>query len=125
MFTLLESTAILQKEKTYHPKKEPIGMKIAVCDDDRGFVKAMRRMLCTYAETFHYAFQTEAFYSAETLLASPTAFDLVFLDYRLGSMSGLDAARALRERRGARSCLSPHTRILCWTRSPSAPSVFF
>ena len=99
MFTLLESTAILQKEKTYHPKKEPIGMKIAVCDDDRGFVKAMRRMLCTYAETFHYAFQTEAFYSAETLLASPTAFDLFFLDYRLGSMSGLDAARALRERR--------------------------
>lgn len=99
MFVSLEPKPILQKKKAFCPRREPIGVKIAVCDDDRGFVKTMRRMLCAYAQAFQYVFEIEGFCSAEALLASPRRFDLVFLDYRLGNMNGFDAACTLRQRR--------------------------
>ncbi len=68
--------------------------RIAVVDDDDGVRRALARLLRAAG------FDSEGFESAEALLGDgrPDRFTCAVVDIRLGSMTGLDLARSLRQR---------------------------
>ena len=74
-------------------------MNIAVCDD----IRENRVLLCNYIQSYceqHcYKCNISVFDAAEALLAAftPGAFNLLFLDIFLPGISGVDAARKIRE----------------------------
>ena len=71
-------------------------MKIAVCDDEKIFLSDITEKIYRIVSRLdHDVFQ---FTSAEELLASQTAFDLIFLDIEMGGMDGMSAARIIREK---------------------------
>ena len=71
-------------------------MKIAVCDDEKIFLSDITEKIYRIVSRLdHDVFQ---FTSAEELLASQTAFDLIFLDIEMGGMDGMSAARNIREK---------------------------
>lgn len=71
-------------------------MLVAICDDDSIFCKALRSMLLDYKTQHRLHIDIYEFASGETLLQSGKAFDMIFLDYQMPGLDGLEVARALR-----------------------------
>lgn len=69
-------------------------MDIAVVDDE----KAIREHICALIEAQKPGSGIEAYATGEELLASGKRFDIVFPDIQMDGMSGIEAARSLRER---------------------------
>jgi len=70
----------------------------AICDDEKLFRDAIRSVLTDYAVAHRMHLDICEFDCAEALLGSEKRFDMVFLDYQMPGLNGMDAARALRER---------------------------
>ena len=69
-------------------------MKIAVCDDEKIIREDIaRKVELLYPETALFLFE-----NAAKLLASEEIFDIIFLDIQMDGISGMDAAKTLRER---------------------------
>lgn len=71
-------------------------MEIAVVDDE----KAIREHIRALIEERQPEGCIEAYSTGEELLASGKRFDIVFLDIQMNGMSGIEAARSLREQQG-------------------------
>lgn len=67
-------------------------MRIAVCDDELAATQVLVRQVEAYFDKTHLCYEVERFVSAEALLRSESAFDIVFLDIRMNGMSGMEAA---------------------------------
>lgn len=70
------------------------GLNIAICDDE----PALREQLEYLIKRQGANCRTQSYGTGEALLASGERFDIVFLDIRMDGMSGIDTAKALRER---------------------------
>lgn len=73
-------------------------MKFAICDDEKHFRDQLKMNISVYMEERRLYFDICEFASGEDLLASDKAFDMVFLDYQMSGIDGMDAARELRRR---------------------------
>lgn len=73
-------------------------MLIAICDDENLFRDAIRSVLREYAVGRRLQLDICEFSRAEELLDAKKRFDMVFLDYQMPGINGMDAARALRAR---------------------------
>lgn len=73
-------------------------MQIAICDDTRFFREELKSVLLTYKAERRLHIDILEFDSGEALLAAEEVFDLVFLDYQMPGMNGLETARLLRRR---------------------------
>ncbi|MDR2572257.1 MAG: LytTR family DNA-binding domain-containing protein [Oscillospiraceae bacterium] len=73
-------------------------MRLAICDDDVGLVNRLKPLVYQYANDNRFEMVIDEFYSGEALLESKTTYDMIFLDYKMGGMNGMDVARKLRER---------------------------
>lgn len=73
-------------------------MLAAICDDEKQFRSALRSVLTAYAVQHRMSLDICEFDSAQALLSADKRFDMVFLDYQMPGMNGMDAARVLRER---------------------------
>ena len=71
-------------------------MEVAICDDERVFREEIKQMLIKYKAEKRLCIDIYEFESGEDLLNSELVFDIVFMDYQMAGMNGLDAARALR-----------------------------
>nr|WP_314465655.1 LytTR family DNA-binding domain-containing protein [uncultured Clostridium sp.] len=72
-------------------------IKIAICDDDDEMILELKNKISGYMnETSHKA-EIHAFSCAEDLLKSDELFDIVFLDIQMGSMTGMEAAKRIRQ----------------------------
>ncbi len=74
---------------------------IAVCDDDREFVRRMGRLCTNVMEKLKVQYVLKEYYCEQEVLrfiAQGGKLDLMFLDIRLGNKSGIDLARILKER---------------------------
>ena len=73
-------------------------MRIAICDDDVQLICLLKQLIYRYANEHRYDFVVEEFYSGESLLNSSLVFDIIFLDYKMNILNGLDTAKQLRKR---------------------------
>ncbi len=73
-------------------------MRIAICDDEKVMHKELKACLEKYAEERKQIFLYDDFYSGSELLASDHDFDIVFMDYQMDGIDGLETAHRLRKR---------------------------
>ncbi len=72
-------------------------MKIAICDDDISFVTRLKNELYNYANLHNLEPVIDCYYSGEEIINAKVKYNLIILDYQMGQLSGLDAAKELRK----------------------------
>ena len=72
--------------------------RIAVCDDDRVFGGEITKCVSEYFDMRNLEVEIIMFCSGESLLESGNIFDLIFLDYEMGSINGFDVAREINKK---------------------------
>ena len=87
-----------REQKLFQLEQRRIKMRIAICDDDVQMIRLLKPLIYRYANEHRYDFVIEEFYSGESLLKSNLAFDIIFLDYKMNNLNGLDTAKQLRKR---------------------------
>ena len=73
-------------------------MFAALCDDDKYIIEELKKLLLTYAKENRIIIDIEEFESGEKLLNSENNYDIIVLDFQLGSTDGLTVAKELRKR---------------------------
>lgn len=73
-------------------------MRIAVCDDEKVFRDILKTELEKYAKEFRLDFVYTEFSSGEALLSSNIDFDLIFMDYQMRTINGIDTVNKMRKR---------------------------
>lgn len=73
-------------------------MYVAICDDDKIFRQEMKKFLLAYRDEKRISLDVFEFRKGKDLLNETENFDIVFLDYRMPGIDGLDVARELRAR---------------------------
>lgn len=72
-------------------------MKIAVCEDEKVFYQELNHAIEEYSHLRGTDICTYYFENGHELLHSDQDYRLVFMDYELGDMNGIETARRLRE----------------------------
>ena len=73
--------------------------KIIICDDEQDMRDAVRANLARFSEETGEQFSIAEYDSGEALLFNLTEeTDIIFLDIRMGGITGMDAAKKLREK---------------------------
>jgi len=72
-------------------------MRIAICNMDTYFSKNLKRIIYRYADYHRMEMVVDCFNSGENILVSKDKYNLVFLDYELAGMNGLEIAEELRK----------------------------
>jgi DNA-binding LytR/AlgR family response regulator len=76
--------------------------KIAICDDDKDFVRLLREQVSDVLNHAGVDFNISAFFSGEELLhhidEKSAEFDLYLLDIYMKEINGMDAAKAIRRK---------------------------
>lgn len=73
-------------------------MRIAICDDEKFFRDTLKSELDKYAKERALDFVYTDFLSGELLLKSKTDFDLIFMDYQMKTINGIDTVDKMRKR---------------------------
>lgn len=73
-------------------------MLVAICDDEMVFRNELRSLIFAYKASRRLHIDVYEYPSGEALLNSPKIFDMVFLDYQMPNMDGMEVARELRRR---------------------------
>lgn len=73
-------------------------MRIAICDDESVSAHRLASMVEKQMALLGFSVKTDVFLSAKELLASSVTYELLLLDCKLDAGTGIDVARALRER---------------------------
>lgn len=76
---------------------EKMNMKAAVCDDEKMFHKEISNLLRKYMKTRNIEIYTDFYVNGEELLKSKWEYDIIFLDYQMDDINGIETAEKLRE----------------------------
>lgn len=71
-------------------------INIAVCDDDAAFRKTLELELINYSRENEVDMSVRTFSNGLELLISEIKYDLIFLDYSMGILNGIEVAKKLR-----------------------------
>lgn len=71
-------------------------MLIAICDDESVFCNELKSILLDYKAQRNLHIDIYEFLTGDALLRSEKAFDMIFLDYQMPGLDGMEVARALR-----------------------------
>ena len=71
-------------------------INIAICDDDKVFRDTLTCEISSYASVNDLDFNILCFSNGLELMISEVHYNLIFLDYRMGIMNGLETAKKLR-----------------------------
>ncbi len=71
-------------------------MQIAICDDEKKFRNDLTEILLEYKREKRIHMDIYEFENGESLLSSDMVFDMVFIDYQMPGIDGLEAARRMR-----------------------------
>lgn len=71
-------------------------MKIAICDDEAFWINELRVLLEEYYITRHIDCYFTLFSSGTELLKTHDKFDVIFMDYQMENLNGIEAARKIR-----------------------------
>ena len=73
-------------------------MRIAICDDEKFFRDSLKKNLEGYAKEYSLDFVYSEFPAGELFLSNNTEFDLIFMDYQMEKVNGIDTVDRLRNR---------------------------
>ena len=73
-------------------------MRIAVCDDEKYFRDELKTGINTYSNMHRLEVVVDEFNSGEEFLSAVQVYDMVFLDYQMGQLPGLETAKIMREK---------------------------
>jgi DNA-binding LytR/AlgR family response regulator len=73
-------------------------MKIAVCDDDRRFISILKLIINEYVNKRKLEAVVDAYIDGKYLLSSKEVYDIIYLDYQMNGLDGMEIARKLREK---------------------------
>ncbi len=73
-------------------------MKIAICDDENFFINELKPLVFAYGNRKRFEIVIEVFNSGNDLIRSPQTFDMIFLDYQMEGLDGMETARILRDK---------------------------
>lgn len=76
---------------------EKILLKAAVCDDEKIFHKEISVLLRKYMKAKNIEIFTDFYENGEDLLNSKWEYDIVFLDYQMDGINGIETGEKLRE----------------------------
>jgi len=93
-----QKSSISERTVLYSLEKRIVHMRLALCDDDRQFVKELKPLIYQYGNNHRFEMVIDVFHCGEALLRSKKAYDIIFLDYQMAGVDGLSAAKTLRNR---------------------------
>ncbi|MBE5876260.1 MAG: response regulator transcription factor [Lachnospiraceae bacterium] len=73
-------------------------MKIAICDDEMRFHIEFKKYMDQYAKLRALDIIYYEYTNGKDLLASNKEYDVIFMDYQMNTLNGLDTARKLRQK---------------------------
>ncbi len=73
-------------------------MRIAICDDTPLFREELKKLIFHYKAERQLHIDVYTFENGEALLNDKGSFDMIFLDYQMPGIDGMEAARQLRSR---------------------------
>jgi len=71
-------------------------MRVAICDDEEVIRTDLKNKIDQYAKTHQQIILCNEFESGEKLLSGNIPFDIVFMDYQMSGISGIETAEKLR-----------------------------
>ncbi|MDE7192940.1 MAG: response regulator [Oscillospiraceae bacterium] len=72
-------------------------MKAAVCDDERVFHKEISFLMRKYMKAKNIEIFIDFYENGEKLLRSEKEYDIIFLDYQMEGINGIETAEKLRK----------------------------
>lgn len=72
-------------------------MRIAICDTDNTFAKYLKHKIYFYCNKHRLDFVIDIFTNGENLLESDQRYSLIFIEYSLSGINGLETAKLLRK----------------------------
>ena len=93
-----QNAVILERTVIYRLRGKGICMRLAMCDDDNSLIQALKPVVYQYANNRHFEVVIDEFNCGEDLLKSGSSYDMVLLDYQMGRLDGLSAAKKLRDK---------------------------
>jgi len=73
-------------------------MRIAICDDETVFGDELKGMVFRYKAEHNLHMDVYTFENGRDLLADPKSYDMIFLDYQMPGLDGMEVARQIRSR---------------------------
>ena len=73
-------------------------MKIAICDDERFFRETLKQSLNNYSLEYGFNFLYFEYSDGISMLSDNINYDLIFMDYKMQNMNGIDVISSLRKR---------------------------
>ena len=80
-------------------------MRIAICDDDLQLCNSIKYNIYEYANNHNWEPVVDIFYSGEEIVNSTIKYDIIFMDYQMDGIDGLETAKLLRNGVNSHACI--------------------
>lgn len=87
-------------------------MRIAICDTDKNFVLKIKNTIYNYANSNRLDIVVDCYISGERLLENKQNYNLIFLEYKLSGINGLETAKIIKSHK-------PNTAIIFMSNDTS------
>ena len=74
-------------------------MKIAVCDDEKIFFNELNELFNQYSKEMQEQIYAVYFSTGRDLLSSKIKFDIIFMDYQMDDLNGMETCQILRTKK--------------------------